>query len=71
MSKRTPATPLSTNKHLLQWVKKMADLCQPESIHWVDGSAEENESFYKQMVAGGDADQAEPEALAGVLLRPV
>ena len=37
----TPAIP-TTNKHLIRWVEKMADLCQPSSIHWIDGSAEEN-----------------------------
>ena len=34
---------LTTNKHLIRWVEKMADLCQPEAIHWVDGSDAENE----------------------------
>ncbi len=29
-------SPLTTNKHLIRWVEKMADLAQPEKIHWVD-----------------------------------
>src|SRR5581483_2789673 len=29
---------LSSNKHLLRWVEKMAELTKPDSIHWVDGS---------------------------------
>jgi phosphoenolpyruvate carboxykinase (GTP) len=45
--------PLSTNKHLIRWVEKMADLAKPTSIHWVDGSDEENESLCRQMVAAG------------------
>jgi phosphoenolpyruvate carboxykinase (GTP) len=53
---RTPrdvARPLSSNKHLLRWVEKMAELTKPRDIHWVDGSAEENEALCAQMVEGG------------------
>jgi phosphoenolpyruvate carboxykinase (GTP) len=46
-------TPLSTNKHLVRWVEKMADLTKPETIHWVDGSKEEYDALCAQMVAGG------------------
>ena len=53
MKKKLPATPLSTNKHLLRWVEKMVDLCQPAAVHWVDGSQEEYNSLCAQMVAGG------------------
>lgn len=55
MKKSAPAKskPLSTNKHLLRWVEKMAELCQPAAIHWVDGSKEENDRLCAQMVAGG------------------
>ena len=31
----------------------MAELAKPASIHWVDGSDEENESLCNQMVASG------------------
>jgi phosphoenolpyruvate carboxykinase (GTP) len=47
------STPLSTNKHLVRWVEKMADLTKPEAIHWVDGSKEEYDALCAQMVAGG------------------
>ncbi len=47
------APPLSTNKHLLNWVKKMAELTKPARIHWVDGSQEENDSLCRQMVDSG------------------
>src|SRR6266550_6070477 len=50
---RDPALPLSDNEHLLRWVEKMALLTQPAKIHWVDGSAEENEALCAEMVAGG------------------
>ena len=41
---------LTTNKHLIRWVEKMAELCQPEAIHWVDGSDAENEYLCEQLV---------------------
>src|SRR5437660_5538711 len=47
------AQPLSENKHLLRWVDKMARLTKPSAIHWVDGSAGENELLCAQMVASG------------------
>src|SRR5579875_3432941 len=46
-------TPLSTNKHLIRWVEKMAELCRPDAIHWVDGSQEENDALCAEMVASG------------------
>ena len=48
-----PSVPLSTNKHLLRWVEKMADLTRPTSIHWVDGSREEYDQLCDQMVSAG------------------
>jgi phosphoenolpyruvate carboxykinase (GTP) len=53
MKKRNPAKPLAQNTHLLRWVEKMAALCQPAAIHWVDGSKQENDELCAQMVAGG------------------
>src|SRR6202161_3828184 len=44
---------LSSNKHLLRWVEKMAELTKPDSIHWVDGSEEENEKLCARMVGSG------------------
>jgi len=44
---------LSTNKHLLRWVEKMAELTTPDSIHWVNGSKEEYDSLCAQMVGSG------------------
>jgi phosphoenolpyruvate carboxykinase (GTP) len=50
---RNPAVPLSKNKHLLNWVEKMANLTKPDAVHWVDGSVAEDETLKTQMVAGG------------------
>jgi phosphoenolpyruvate carboxykinase (GTP) len=53
MSSKTPNKPNTNNKHLLAWVQKMADLCQPDSIHWCDGSASENQALCDLMVKRG------------------
>ena len=45
--------PLTKNKNLLKWIEKIAALTQPDAIHWVDGSPEENEALCAQMVAAG------------------
>ena len=52
-TKRNPAKPLASNQHLLKWVEKMAALCKPAAIHWVDGSAEENAALCAQLVSAG------------------
>ena len=44
---------LTTNKHLIRWVEKMADLTQPNNIHWVDGSKEEYDHLCQSLVEAG------------------
>ncbi len=53
MKKNLNAEPLSKNNHLRQWVDKMAELCQPDQIHWVDGTQAEYDRFCNEMVAAG------------------
>ena len=43
----------TTNKHLIRWVEKMADLTQPDYIHWVDGSQAEYDFFCDELVKAG------------------
>src|SRR5580765_2473387 len=50
---RNPTIPLSKNDHLLRWVEKMAELTRPARIHWVDGSEQERDQLYAEMVASG------------------
>ena len=38
-----------------KWVKEWSDLCQPDAIHWCDGSAEENQKLLDMMVSTGMA----------------
>jgi len=41
------------NKALVDWVSKIAQLTTPDSIHWADGSQEEADMLFKQMIAKG------------------
>ncbi len=44
---------LTRNKHLIRWVEKMAELCRPAAIHWVDGSQKEYDWLCDELVAAG------------------
>ncbi|MDP4209816.1 MAG: phosphoenolpyruvate carboxykinase (GTP) [Bacteroidota bacterium] len=46
---------MTSNAKLIQWVKEWAELCQPDAIHWCDGSEEENQKLLDLMVASGMA----------------
>ena len=53
MTPKSATTPPTTNKHLIRWVEKMAELTQPARIHWVDGSQAENTLLCDQLVEAG------------------
>ncbi|RPI14115.1 MAG: phosphoenolpyruvate carboxykinase (GTP) [Ignavibacteriae bacterium] len=44
---------MTENQKLKNWVKEMAELCQPDSVHWCDGSEEENQNLIAQCVNSG------------------
>lgn len=44
---------MTNNQKLKDWVKEMAELCQPDSVHWCDGSEEENKMLLEQCVKSG------------------
>ena len=51
----TSATKEAPTKHakLVSWVGEIAELTQPDAIHWCDGSAEEYDSLAQQLVDAG------------------
>ncbi|SDE81898.1 phosphoenolpyruvate carboxykinase (GTP) [Terriglobus roseus] len=53
-------TPPTTNRHLIKWVEKTADLCQPDRIHWLDGSDAENEQLCNELVEAGTFTRLDP-----------
>ncbi len=65
MSAPPSAAPLSRNRHLLRWVEKMAALCRPARVHWVDGTAQEYAALCAEMVAAGTFLRLNPELWPG------
>ncbi len=55
--------PLTRNKTLLSWVNQLQELCQPESVHWCDGSQEEYDRLCQQMVQAGTFIRLNPEKI--------
>ncbi|HET9162281.1 MAG TPA: phosphoenolpyruvate carboxykinase (GTP) [Solirubrobacterales bacterium] len=53
MSQTIAAEAPTTNKKLLDWVGEMADLTQPDSIYWCDGSAEEYDRLAQTLIDAG------------------
>ncbi|MFB0949094.1 MAG: phosphoenolpyruvate carboxykinase, partial [Burkholderiaceae bacterium] len=49
------------NQKLLDWVKSIADLTQPDAIHWCDGSQEEFDALCEQLVQAGTFKRLNPE----------
>jgi phosphoenolpyruvate carboxykinase (GTP) len=58
----------TNNKHLIRWVEKMADLCQPSQIHWVDGSQAEYDGLCEQLVAAGTFTRLNQQTWPGCFL---
>ena len=52
-------------KPLIRWVEKMAELCKPQSIHWVDGSEEENTQLCAELVKNGTFIKLNEESWPG------
>jgi len=46
---------MTNNQKLINWVNEWARLCQPDNVHWCDGSEAEYKSLLDGMVAKGAA----------------
>jgi len=55
----------TTNRKLLEWVEEVAALCEPDTIHWFDGSDEEFELLSKQLVDAGTFVELDPSRRPG------
>jgi len=44
---------LTTHAQLLEWVGEIADLTQPDAVHWCDGSAEEYDRLAQILIDAG------------------
>ena len=55
--------PVTTTPHpaLQAWIHEMTALCQPDSVHWCDGSQAEYDALCEQMVESGTFIRLNPE----------
>jgi phosphoenolpyruvate carboxykinase (GTP) len=56
------------NKRLKDWVTKMARLCEPDDIVWIDGSPEQKLLLENEAVGSGEMMHLDPKALPGCFL---
>ncbi len=49
------------NEALIQWVKEVVEMCQPDTVYWADGSEEEYQRLCQQMVDQGTFIPLNPE----------
>lgn len=54
-------SPKTKHAALLKWVEKMVAMCQPDRIHWCDGSQEEANTLFAEMQAQGQCTKLNPE----------
>jgi phosphoenolpyruvate carboxykinase (GTP) len=55
----------TSHPRLLAWVREMVELCEPASVHWLDGSDEEYELLCKQLVDAGTFVELNPKKRPG------
>jgi len=53
------------NPELRAWVDEVATLCEPDRIHWCDGSQEEYDRITQELVAAGTFRPLDPEKWPG------
>ena len=60
--------PHTTNHKLIMWVEEMSALCQPDTIHWCDGSSAENQALCDLMERQGTFIKLNPTKRPGSYL---
>ena len=55
----------TNNQHVLKFVRETAELCQPDQIHWCDGSEAEKQALTEDAVAKGVLLKLNQEKLPG------
>ena len=51
------AAPAAASERVRAWVSTVAELCQPDAIHWCDGSEAEYQAMIDLLVASGSAQR--------------
>jgi phosphoenolpyruvate carboxykinase (GTP) len=57
----TAAAPTNAPSELVRWVAGVANLTQADAVHWCDGSVEERDRLYAEMVSTGTLIALNPE----------
>src|SRR5659263_99974 len=60
--------PADAPADLVAWVTRVAELAKPERVHWCDGSFEERDRLYAEMVEAGTFVKLSPELRPGCYL---
>ncbi|MFC4140534.1 phosphoenolpyruvate carboxykinase (GTP) [Microbacterium sp. GCM10011525] len=63
-----PAYDTPAMAELREWVDGIAALTQPDRVHWIDGSAAENDAIMRELVAEGKIIKLNPEWRPGSYL---
>ena len=58
----------TTNAKLRAWVDEMRALCQPDAVHWCDGSQAEYDEMFRLMLASGTAERLDAQRRPGSFL---
>ncbi len=56
------------NKHVLDWISKMALMCKPDKIQWLDGSEKEEKELIKEALRVGDLIELNQKKMPGCYL---
>lgn len=60
--KSFPSAPTS-HSALIAWVQEAVDLCQPQSVHWCDGSEAEKKRLIEECLASNELEALDPKKL--------
>jgi phosphoenolpyruvate carboxykinase (GTP) len=58
-TQETAADVPTKHPRLVAWVEEVAELTEPDAVHWCDGSAEEYDSLCRQLVEAGTFERLE------------
>ena len=56
---------MTSNKHVQDWIRSMADMVQPKDIVWIDGSEEQLEALRKEACESGEMIKLNEDLLPG------
>ena len=55
----------TTNRHVIQWVNEMAQLCQPDEVFYCNGSEEEKTQLIAKALREGELEELNQQKLPG------